>query len=122
MIDPARTKPIDRLSPHVIDGDGIVCGETSVRLLAIDAPELHGCPRTRHCAPGDPVASRDSLQRLIAGRVVTFEPVTVDRYGRTVAIVRVGAVNASCHQIATGYARYWARYDRGGVIRRGCNL
>ncbi len=80
----------------VIDGDTVRCGPRHggevVRLLGIDAPEMPGhCRRGRACAPGDPFASKASLQAAVRlrGRV-TIERHGRDRYGRTLAFVRVG--------------------------------
>lgn len=106
---------------HVTDGDTIRCGQERIRLSGIDAPELHGChPRGRHCAPGDPVASRDNLRRLLATGPVKVERLGKDRYGRTIGIVRVRGVNASCIQLRGGYAIYRGDWDNGGKVGREC--
>ena len=109
-------------APVATDGDSIrLCSGERIRLLAIDAPELHGChPRGRHCAPGDPIASRDNLRRLLASGPVRIERVTTDRYGRTVAVVWAGRVNTSCAQLAGGYAIYKPAWDNGRRIGRAC--
>jgi len=109
-------------APVATDGDSIrLCSGERVRLLGVDAPEMHGCrPRGRHCAPGDPVASRDNLRRLIAGRTLRIERITRDRYGRTIAQVWAGGVNLSCAQLAGGFARYRGDWDNGGRIGRAC--
>lgn len=105
----------------VTDGDTIRCGSERIRLLGIDAPELHGCyPRGRHCAPGDPIASRDNLRRLLASGPVRIERVTTDRYGRTVAVVMAGRVNTSCAQLAGGYAIYRDDWDNGNLVAEAC--
>lgn len=105
-----------------IDGDTVRCGSERYRLLAIDAPETAGHCRTgRDCAPGDPVASKASLQSKL-NDIVEIEPVNIDRYGRTVAVLYADGVNLSCHQLNTGHARYWPRYDINGRIRRECGI
>jgi len=57
-----------------VDGDTINCGGEAIRLNGIDAPEKHGCPAYRNCAPGDPYLSEASLQvGLDQGDVVITE-------------------------------------------------
>lgn len=61
-----------------VDGDTLRCPEVGrVRLLGIDAPELHGCPKHRVCAPGDGQGSKRSLKRLVGGS----DPVILDMLG-----------------------------------------
>ena len=102
------------------DGDSIRCGSERIRLLGIDAPEMSRCPPQRRCAPGDPVASRDNLRRLIAGRALQVERVKQDRYGRTIAVVKAGGVNLSCAQLAGGHATYRRDWDDELRIGRVC--
>jgi micrococcal nuclease len=107
-------------SPYVIDGDTIRCGAERVRLLGIDAPELHACPRYRRCADGDPVASRLSLRQALSTGPVRYRIIKRDRYGRAVAVVSAGELNLSCWQIRQGRADYVARWDDGRIIARSC--
>jgi micrococcal nuclease len=109
-------------APRVIDGDTLACSRERIRLLGIDAPEMPGhCRRGRACVKGDPFASKRSLQAILAGsRPVRIEPVTTDRYGRTVAVVRAGGRNLSCWQLERRAAKYVARWDDGGRIAREC--
>lgn len=105
---------------HAVDGDTIRCRSERIRLLGIDAPELPGhCRRGRLCAPGDPLAAKRDLSAFLRGGPVSMEPVTRDRYGRTVGIVRVRGVNASCHMLRHGaiYKRAW---DNGLRVGREC--
>jgi endonuclease YncB( thermonuclease family) len=107
--------------PRVIDGDTIRCGEERVRLLGVDAPELHGCPAYRRCVAGDPVAAKLSLEQAISGGAVRYRMVKRDRYGRAVAVVTAGDLNLSCWQIGQGRADYIANWDDGRAIARACN-
>lgn len=107
-------------APRIIDGDTIRCGDERVRLLGIDAPELHGCPRHRTCAPVDPVASRLSLKQAITAGPVSYMMVTRDRYGRAVAVVKAGRVNLSCWQLEQGSAVYVAKWDNHALVRSAC--
>jgi endonuclease YncB( thermonuclease family) len=107
-------------SPYVIDGDTIRCGAERVRLLGIDAPELHRCPRYRHCVDGDPVASRLSLRQAVSSGPVRYRMLKRDRYGRAVAVVKAGSLNLSCWQMRQGRADYIAKWDDGRIIANSC--
>ncbi|WP_082438732.1 MULTISPECIES: thermonuclease family protein [unclassified Sphingomonas] len=90
-----------------IDGDTLRCDRERIRLLAIDAPELPGhCRRGRRCVPGDPYASTRSLAEMLSGRA-EIARVARDRYGRTLARVRVNGVDLSDYQLRTGAAQRW---------------
>ncbi|WP_374551957.1 thermonuclease family protein [Sphingobium yanoikuyae] len=104
-----------------IDGDTLRCSEIGrVRLLGIDAPEMPGhCRKGRTCAPGDPVASKKALEKLVA-RGVTISPVTRDRYGRTVAQVYAGDKNLACEQLRAGRAVYVEKWDNGQRLAKEC--
>lgn len=104
-----------------VDGDTLRCSEIGrVRLLGIDAPEMAGhCRKGRTCAPGDPIASKKALEKLVA-RGVTISPVTRDRYGRTVAQVYAGDKNLACEQLRRGMAVYVQKWDNGGRLAKEC--
>ncbi|MDG2515564.1 thermonuclease family protein [Sphingobium yanoikuyae] len=104
-----------------VDGDTLRCSEIGrVRLLGIDAPEMAGhCRKGRTCAPGDPVASKKALEKLVA-RGVTISPVTRDRYGRTVAQVYADDKNLACEQLRRGVAVYMQKWDNGGRLAKEC--
>jgi endonuclease YncB( thermonuclease family) len=111
---------VDCPSVHVVDGDTLRCGEERLRLLGIDAPELGRCPRRRVCAPGDGKASKASLAEAVRLGPVRYRPVTVDRYGRQVAIVWAGEINLSCWQLRHEQAVYKPRWDNGHLVERAC--
>jgi endonuclease YncB( thermonuclease family) len=78
---------IDCPQPNHHDGDALRCGYhgRSMRLYAIDAPEMPGaCRPGRWCVPGDPYASRDHLASLTSGKRVTFRVLDHNRYGRAI--------------------------------------
>jgi len=102
------------------DGDTLRCGAERIRLIGIDAPEMHGCPRWRECAPGSGPQSKASLARLMRGHRVQIERFGKDRYGRTLAIAHAGGVNLACAQLRAGQAIYIARWDVKGRIARAC--
>ena len=100
-------------SPRVIDGDTLACANlpANIRLLGIDAPEMPGhCRRGRVCTPGDPVASTAHLRRLAIAAPAVVRQAGFDIYGRVLARVTFGRIDASCAMIASGHAV--PRYSR----------
>jgi micrococcal nuclease len=111
---------IDCPSAYVVDGDSLRCGDTRIRLLGIDAPELSHCPRWRVCIAGDGKAAKQSLIAALRYGPIRYQPVTIDRFGRTVAVVYAGRLNLSCWQLQRAEAVYKPHWDNGGVIGRDC--
>jgi endonuclease YncB( thermonuclease family) len=107
-------------SAYVVDGDTLRCGSERLRLLGIDAPEIERCPRWRVCAPGDGQAAKRSLSAAFRFGPVRYERVTIDRYGRTVAVVWAGRMNLSCWQLQRAQAIYKPHWDNGARIARAC--
>jgi endonuclease YncB( thermonuclease family) len=116
--------------PWVIDGDSIRCSNLGeVRLLGIDTPDYRdSAPCRGHygnhiCDDAEAKAAKQELIKLkqqTRGALWQVLPVTHDRYGRTVAEVRVGSIELSCFQLANGSARYISEYDNGGRIAEAC--
>jgi endonuclease YncB( thermonuclease family) len=76
----------------VIDGDTVVLsGGEHVRLLGIDAPELHpGRPgRAGPFPEPGAVEACEALRALVEGRTLRVERRGRDRYGRTLARLRL---------------------------------
>ena len=96
----------------VHDGDSLRCGAERIRLAAIDAPEMRGSPK---CEPGRrgwcdyplAVRSRDALRGFLASGTPTIERCGIDRYGRTLALVRIDGREAGAWLISRGLARAW---------------
>ena len=117
--------PIDAIpcpSAYVVDGDSLLCGDVRLRLLGIDAPELHGCPSWRVCVDGDGAVSRQSLTAGVARGRITYQVITYDRFGRSIVMAWAGRVNLSCWQLQRHQAVYKPRWDNGGLIRQSCGL
>ena len=111
---------IDCPSAYVVDGDSLRCGSERLRLLGIDAPELHNCPSWRTCVRGDGEAAKAGLQVAIANGPIRYRIVTRDRFGRAVVIAWSGRINLSCWQLAHGQAVYKPHWDTTGAIGRAC--
>lgn len=102
------------LSLSVHDGDTIRCGSERVRIASIDAPELPGSPKcgarrgkSAWCDYPKGFAARDALRTLTSRGGVTIERLGTDRYGRTLATVRVRGIDAGEYLINKGLARRW---------------
>jgi len=76
-------------------------GQVKIRFYGIDTPEK-GQPYGQ--------AAGKYLASLIAGAVVDIEPVTKDRYGRTVGIVTDGERNINQEMVKAGYAWVYRQY------------
>lgn len=76
------TMPAAAESVRAVDGDTLELDGTAYRLWGVDAAETR-----QKCADGWPAGAMASraLFNLMAGRAVTCEPHTKDRYGRVVA-------------------------------------
>jgi endonuclease YncB( thermonuclease family) len=76
----------------IVDGDTIRIRGERIRLVGMDAPELHQTCRDasgRGWSCGR--SARERLAALVAGSAVTCRPSGHDRYGRTLAICTSGA-------------------------------
>lgn len=103
------------------DGDTIRCGAERIRLIGIDAAELHGPCRRRICPPGDARQAKARMAQLLRRRPIVIRRFGRDRYGRTLALVSAGGVDLGCAQLRTGAAVYRADWDQAGRLRSGCN-
>ncbi len=111
---PRTVKPTDlgRLAPgacRAIDGDTIICGRSTIRISNIDTPEKG---RLAKCAAEADLAAHATAftaERLAAGSVemVPDGKRPRDRYGRTLATVRVNGQDLGEMLIAAGLARRW---------------
>ncbi|VTU18659.1 Thermonuclease precursor [Variovorax sp. SRS16] len=102
----AQAERIDGRVVTVADGDTIVVLDAlkvqhRIRLGAIDAPEWSQ-PFGRR--------SRASLAQLIAGKTVQVQVDRLDRYGRSVGVVRLGEIDVNRMQIERGMAWWYRQY------------
>lgn len=119
MALPVFASPAPLSGCRVVDGDTLRCGDERIRLLGIDAPEKGRCQPGRRCAPGDPIASEDSLRAAAAGPL-TITRVGRDRYGRTLALVSGPRGDLACHQLRAGHAIYRTDWDNGRRLAAIC--
>ncbi len=94
---------------HAIDGDTIMCARETIRIENIDAAEM---PPHAKCAYEADLAIKAKLfvvDRLARGRVelVRDQKRPRDRYGRTLALVKVDGVDLGEALVAAGLARPW---------------
>ena len=92
----------------VVDGDTIKARSQSgeqrtIRLSGIDAPEKGQAFGER---------SKQALSALAFGKMADIEPRKIDRYGRSVALVRIAAMDVSLTQVQSGMAWHFKRYSR----------
>lgn len=106
MTDIAKPQFIECVRPAVVDGDTIRCANLPrhVRLVGIDAPELHGCPKQRTCTPGDGQNAKRALARLLARGRVLIRPAGDGGFGRIAGHVWAGRVDVNCAMIRRGQA------------------
>ncbi len=90
----------------VHDGDSITLlspahTQIKIRIAFLDAPEL-----------GQPFGYRakQAMSELVFGKDIAVYPHTIDRYGRTVAIVYVDGLDAGVELIRQGLAWTYTRY------------
>lgn len=90
--------------PYLIDGDSISLQGVEMRLLGIDAPELHqNCDITGTAYPCG-YEAKDHLQKLIAGQVVECRWRKKDRYHRALAMCFVNKQSLNRQMVLDGWA------------------
>jgi micrococcal nuclease len=92
---------------RIVDGDTVwsPSGE-KIRILGIDAPELHPCRCKAECELGQKALSFVRI-RVESARVVEVARTGQDRYGRTLARLRVDGSDPGSALVAKGLARVW---------------
>lgn len=100
-------EPFEARVAAVVDGDTIRVvdgqGQTHrIRLAGIDAPEK--------AQPFSRLATQ-RLRNRLNKQTVWIKPNKTDRYGRTVAQVRLGTVDVGLEQVRAGLAWYYKAYE-----------
>lgn len=91
---------------RIWDGDTFRIGAEAVRIVNIDTPEIGDKAR---CDAEERLAelAKARLVELLAGQDVEILRDGRDKYGRTLAVVRVGARDVGDALVAEGLARTW---------------
>jgi endonuclease YncB( thermonuclease family) len=98
----------------IIDGDTLQIHGIRIRLWGVDAPES-----TQLCRGEDTLQYRcgaqaaNDVDAFIAQRPVSCTPITLDRYGRTVATCSVDGADLGEWLVRNGLALDWGQYSRG---------
>jgi endonuclease YncB( thermonuclease family) len=98
----------------IIDGDPLEIHGARIRLWGVDAPES-----SQLCRGEDSLQYRcgaqaaNDLDAFIAKRPVNCTPITLDRYGRTVATCSVDGADLGEWLVRNGLALDWPQYSNG---------
>lgn len=99
----------------VHDGDTLEIHGTKIRLFGVDAPEaVQTCRKAGREYPCGREAAL-ALSNLLGRQTVTCERRDTDRYGRTVAVCRVGQTDANAWMVAHGWALAYREYSTAYV-------
>ncbi|MDO9128213.1 MAG: thermonuclease family protein [Parvibaculum sp.] len=98
---------------YVYDGDTIHVNDERIRILGLDTPEYGKLSRCREEALAASIA-KEALQNLVLRGEIEIERRGLDRYGRTLAYVRIDGVNVADALIAQGLAREYHGGPRKG--------
>lgn len=89
----------------VTDGDTIRLDDERVRLIGVDAPEIHRAECLKERLRGQ--MARIALTLMLDGRTIVLQRDGKDRYGRTLAIVFADGVDVNAAMIDTHHAVKW---------------
>ena len=100
----------------VVDGDTLAIGGTRIRLEGIDAPEAGQTCRRRllgHWACG--TDATNALARLVDGKALRCEPRGLDKYGRTLGVCFLDALDVNAWMVRNGNAWAFVKYSKSYV-------
>lgn len=103
--EPDLAETVEGGKIRVVDGDTVAIGKTRIRLMGIDTAEIHE-PR----CPSEKLAgeiAKLALEDLLKGKTVTILSDGADRYGRTLARLKVDGRDVGQTLINKGYAIEW---------------
>lgn len=110
VIDIHVTEPVVSLV-RVIDGDTIDLSGRRIRLYGIDAPEKgQTCSRngvTYDCG----LAASEQLQFILSGELLECERKSNDRWGREIAVCKIGAIDVGRQMVRQGWAVAYREYS-----------
>jgi endonuclease YncB( thermonuclease family) len=116
ILVPASAAAADNMTGQasIIDADTLEIHGARIRLWGIDAPES-----SQLCRGEDSLQYRcgakaaNDLDAFIARRPVNCVPITLDRYGRTVASCAVDRTDLAEWLVGNGLAIDWPKYSKG---------
>lgn len=95
------------------DGDSLRVGDTRVRLLGIDAPELaQDCSRADGSSWPCGREARAEMARLLASGPLVCQSGEKDRFGRSLGTCTVGGTDLAAGIVAAGFAIATEGYGR----------
>jgi endonuclease YncB( thermonuclease family) len=98
----------------IIDGDTLEVHGTRIRLWGIDAPESSQlCRNDESLLYRCGAKAANELDTFIARRPVECSPVSLDQYGRTVAVCSIDGVDLAEWLVRNGLALDWPTYSKG---------
>jgi len=99
-------------SVQVVDGDSLRRGSTDIRLHGIDAPEYRQSCKDKHGAeyPCGKLAA-NALRSLVREGEVSCTSIETDRYGRAVAVCRIGNLDINGEMVRLGWAVAYSRHS-----------
>lgn len=98
-----------KASPYVLDGDTFALGPERIRIMGMDAPELHPA----HCARERDLGQKAKRRLVELLRTPpTLERHGRDHYGRTLAVVRVDGGDVAVTLIHEALARPYDGHQR----------
>lgn len=115
-LDRTDTVEIEPGPVRVIDGDSIERAKVKIRLHGIDAPERRQTcrdARERDWPCGQEATA--ALKRLIGGRDAACRSIERDRYGRSVADCRIGALDLNGEMVRQGWAVAYRKHSMAYV-------
>ena len=96
----------------IIDGDTLEIHGTRIRLWGVDAESSQLCRGDDSLQYRCGAKAANDLDAFIAGRPVNCLPISLDRYGRTVATCSVGGADLGDWLVRNGLALDWPQYSK----------
>ncbi|MBF0124144.1 MAG: thermonuclease family protein [Magnetococcales bacterium] len=95
---------------RVVDGDTLSMGKTRIRLYGIDAPEKAQPCQRKGSEYGCGQQAAEQLRQFVGSKKVVCDEKNQDRYGRTVAVCRVGKTEINRWMVEQGWAVAYRQY------------
>src|SRR5690606_29987784 len=102
----------------IADGDSLTLDGQRIRLLGIDAPELHQSCTIEDRPYGCGHRAREHLLQLVSGRVVSCRGGERDRYGRLLAYCTADGQDLGKRMVESGWAIAYGDYGAAETAAR----